>query len=77
MVATRSTRIWFRVKVPVLSVQMTVADPIVSQTASCRTRLFDRAIFRIANARERVTLIGNPLGDCHHDHDHPVHEVPQ
>ncbi len=50
------------VSVPVLSVQMVVAEPIVSQAISRRTRQFAFAIFRIASERERATLIGSPSG---------------
>ena len=56
----RTTCILFCVSVPVLSEQMTVAEPIVSQATSCRTRLLARVIFRIARASDTVTLIGSP-----------------
>jgi hypothetical protein len=59
---TRTTRILFWVRVPVLSEQMTVADPIVSQATSCLTSELARVIFRIARASETVTLIGSPSG---------------
>ncbi len=52
----------FSVNVPVLSVQMTVAEPIVSQATSCRTRLLARVMRRTARARQTVTHIGSPSG---------------
>ncbi len=57
-----ATSIWFRVSVPVLSVQMVVADPMVSQAISRRTRQFALVIFRIARESDRATLIGSPSG---------------
>ena len=56
------TDIRFWVSVPVLSLQMTVAAPIVSQAWSLRTRLFSLSIRRILIARLTVTLIGRPSG---------------
>ena len=56
------TRIRFWVSVPVLSVQMTVTAPIVSQACILRTRLLVLSIRRIESASERVMLIGNPSG---------------
>uniref|UniRef100_A0A0A9CWT6 Uncharacterized protein n=1 Tax=Arundo donax TaxID=35708 RepID=A0A0A9CWT6_ARUDO len=50
------------VSVPVLSLQMTVAEPIVSQAANCRTNALSFIIFFIANARLNVTAKGNPSG---------------
>ena len=47
---------------PVLSEQMTVAEPIVSQATSWRTRVLARVIFRMARASDTVTLIGSPSG---------------
>ena len=41
------TRIRFIVSVPVLSVQITVAAPMVSQACILRTRLFDAVIRRM------------------------------
>lgn len=55
-----STRIRFWVSVPVLSVQITVTAPIVSQACILRTRLFVFNIRRIDNASESVILIGSP-----------------
>ena len=56
------TCILFWVSVPVLSVQITVTAPMVSQAWSLRTRLFDFSILRMLSARERVIAIGNPSG---------------
>ena len=56
------TRIRFWVSVPVLSVQLTVTAPIVSQACILRTRLLVLSIRRIESASERVMLIGNPSG---------------
>ena len=47
---------------PVLSVQMTLMAPIVSQACIRRTRLLVESIRRIFSARLRVTLMGNPSG---------------
>ncbi len=58
----RTTCILFCVSVPVLSEQMTVAEPIVSQATSWRTRLLARVIFCMARASDTVTLIGSPSG---------------
>ncbi len=58
----RTTCILFCVSVPVLSEQMTVAEPIVSQATSWRTRLLARVIFCMARASDTVTLIGRPSG---------------
>jgi len=57
-----ATSIWFIVKVPVLSVQTVVTEPIVSQAIRRRTRLDARVIFCIVSAREIVTLTGSPSG---------------
>ena len=62
MSPSSSTRNLFLVRVPVLSVQMTVAAPIVSQACSFLTRLFSLSIFLILNAILMVTLMGNPSG---------------
>ena len=59
---TRTTVIRFSVRVPVLSEQMTVAEPMVSQATNCRTRLLARVILRMAKASDTVTLMGNPSG---------------
>ena len=56
------TCIWFWVKVPVLSVQITVMAPIVSQACILRTRLLVDSIRRMFSARLSVTLIGKPSG---------------
>ena len=57
-----TTSIWFLVSVPVLSVQMVVAEPMVSQAIRRRTRQFARVIFRMASESESATLIGRPSG---------------
>ena len=54
--------IWFWVSVPVLSVQITVVAPIVSQACILRTRLLVAIILRMLYAKLRVTLIGKPSG---------------
>jgi hypothetical protein len=57
-----TTSIWFFVRVPVLSVQIVVAEPMVSQAIRRRTRQFARVIFCMASESERATLIGRPSG---------------
>ena len=52
----------FCVSVPVLSVQITVTAPIVSEAVSLRTRLLDFSMRRILSANAKVTAIGNPSG---------------
>ena len=52
----------FCVSVPVLSVQITVVAPIVSQACILRTRLLVASILRILKARLRVMLMGSPSG---------------
>ena len=52
----------FSVSVPVLSVQMTVTAPIVSEACSLRTRLFDFSMRRMFSAKASVTAIGRPSG---------------
>ena len=52
----------FRVKVPVLSEQMWVAPPMVSDEASFLTRQFYLFILAEANDREIVTASGSPSG---------------
>ncbi len=49
-------------RVPVLSVQMIVPAPIVSQAGSSRTRIDSDAIFRVVYERARVTASGRPSG---------------
>lgn len=51
-----------RTKVPVLSEQMVVALPMVSQARSMRTRLFSLSKRVVANARASVTARGSPSG---------------
>ena len=50
------------VSVPVLSVQITVAAPMVSQACILRTRLLEAVILRMLYARLKVTLIASPSG---------------
>uniref|UniRef100_A0A0A8XUW1 Uncharacterized protein n=1 Tax=Arundo donax TaxID=35708 RepID=A0A0A8XUW1_ARUDO len=57
-----TTVILFMVRVPVLSLQIVVADPIVSQDESLLTRALSRIIFRIEYARVNVTAKGSPSG---------------
>ena len=52
----------FCVSVPVLSVQITVTAPIVSQAWSLRTRLLLLSMRRMFSARASVTAIGRPSG---------------
>ena len=56
------TVIRFFVNVPVLSEQMVVALPIVSQAAKYFTMLFNLDIFCWATANARVTARGKPSG---------------
>ena len=56
------TCILFCVSVPVLSVHITVAAPIVSQACILRTRLFALSMRFMLSARLNVTDIGNPSG---------------
>ena len=56
------TVILFFVNVPVLSEQMVVALPIVSQASKCFTMLFKCDIFCCATANARVTASGKPSG---------------
>ena len=53
-----STVIWFNVSVPVLSVQMLLAPPIVSQSAICFTKLLSLRIRPNEKARAIVTAKG-------------------
>mmetsp|Transcript_10095 Transcript_10095/g.25249 ORF Transcript_10095/g.25249 Transcript_10095/m.25249 type:complete len:257 (-) Transcript_10095:515-1285(-) len=50
------------VSVPVLSLQMVVALPMVSHASRCFTRLLSSCIFCTENARESVTASGRPSG---------------
>ena len=50
------------VSVPVLSVQMVVAEPIVSHDLRILTRLFSFIIFDEEIERARVTASGRPSG---------------
>ena len=58
----RLTVIWFLVKVPVLSVQITVVEPSVSTAFILRIIALCRAIFRIPIARVVTKIIGKPSG---------------
>jgi hypothetical protein len=48
--------------VPVLSVQMKLAPPIISQEANYLTKLFSSFILPTLNANEMLTANGNPSG---------------
>ena len=52
----------FCVRVPVLSEQMVVALPMVSQAAKWRIKLLSASIFMVEYAREMVTARGSPSG---------------
>ena len=56
------TCILFCVSVPVLSVQITVTAPIVSQACSLRTRLLLLSMRLMFSARASVTAMGRPSG---------------
>mmetsp|Transcript_8895 Transcript_8895/g.23261 ORF Transcript_8895/g.23261 Transcript_8895/m.23261 type:complete len:434 (+) Transcript_8895:509-1810(+) len=58
----RTTVIRPVVRVPVLSLQMVVADPMVSQALRCRTRFWSAIIFLTEKARAMVTARGRPSG---------------
>ncbi len=61
-VQTRSTVIWFSVRVPVLSVQITVVSPSVSTDESRRTSALRFAIRCVARASDSVTVGSRPSG---------------
>ena len=50
------------VSVPVLSVQITVTAPMVSEACNLRTRLFDLSMRRILRASAKVIAMGSPSG---------------
>ena len=50
------------VSVPVLSVQISLAPPMVSEASSFLTRLFSSFIFMTEKAKEIVTSKGRPSG---------------
>ena len=52
----------FIVRVPVLSEQILLAPPIVSQAYIFLTKFSSISIFLTENARERVTARGKPSG---------------
>jgi hypothetical protein len=54
--------IWFVVRVPVLSEQMTVVQPSVSTLGSRRTIALRFAILRVPSARQVVMTAGRPSG---------------
>lgn len=54
--------IWFFVRVPVLSEQILLAPPIVSQAYIFLTKFWSTSIFLTENANERVTANGSPSG---------------
>ena len=54
--------IWFRVSVPVLSVQMNVVDPSVSTLSRLRTSTCRRAICSAPHASDKVTVGSRPSG---------------
>jgi len=56
------TVILFNVKVPVLSEQMWVAPPMVSEEANFLTRLFNFFMAALEKEREIVTARGRPSG---------------
>ena len=62
------TVIRFAVSVPVLSVQMVVADPIVSQVASCLTRLFFFDRVMDVSSKLKFTASGNLRAGRHSKH---------
>ena len=53
---------WLLVSVPVLSLQIVVAPPIVSQASSTLTKLLSFIIFIMEYASEMVTARGRPSG---------------
>lgn len=56
------TVISFLVSVPVLSVQISLAPPIVSVESNFLTKLFSLLIFITEKAKAKVTAIGSPSG---------------
>ena len=61
-IARTFTVIWFLVRVPVLSEQITVVEPSVSTAFILLIIALCLAIFRIPNARVITKIIGNPSG---------------
>ena len=59
---TLHTDIWFVVRVPVLSEQITDVQPSVSTDGKLRTMAFFLAIRRVPNARQVVITAGKPSG---------------
>lgn len=62
MTKTLETDIWFVVRVPVLSEQMTLVDPNVSTLGRLLTMAFLAAIFRVPRARHVVITTARPSG---------------
>ena len=60
--ATLATAIWLVVRVPVLSLQITVVQPRVSTDGRLRTMAFFLAILRVPRAKQVVTTAGRPSG---------------
>ena len=56
------TVILFKVRVPVLSEQIWVAPPMVSEEASLRTKLLSFLIWAEEKLKEMVTASGRPSG---------------
>ena len=61
-IPTLHTDIWFVVKVPVLSEQMTEVQPSVSTEGRLRTIEFFFAILRVPSAKQVVITAGRPSG---------------
>ena len=61
-VRTRETLIWFVVKVPVLSEQITFVQPSVSTLGRFLTIAFFWAIFLVPRARHAVITAARPSG---------------
>jgi hypothetical protein len=59
---TLATLIWFVVKVPVLSAQITFVQPRTSTEGRFLTMAFFLAIFWVPRARQVVITMGNPSG---------------
>ena len=62
MVQAARTVMRFWVRVPVLSLQIVVALPMVSHASRCFTRLFSLLIWKELKARLSVTASGKPSG---------------
>jgi hypothetical protein len=62
MIENLMAHIWFLVRVPVLSEQMTVVQPSVSTDGSLLTMALFLAIFLVPRARQVVITAGSPSG---------------